>query len=163
VIHGRYSQIGHTRLRALLSDLERKDRNTMDLEPDVRLMRALLIDYVNRYDEFVEALITWYRERVRQAKHLPPPPLRVLDLHEAAGLLEGASRIVERMHKINREGSVTLDSFRRLMETMGMTVARHVKDTEILQKIEKEWESLVIGPSPRRNTEQDVEDGEDWV
>jgi hypothetical protein len=93
-------------------------------------------------------LESWYNaiDSDNSEKGLPPIARRYPELEDAAKLLEGVSRIVERMHKITREGSITLDLFRSIMGQMGMVVAKHVKDEEALRMIELDWQSLMVAP-----------------
>jgi len=56
--HGRYSKITRPRIRELLDELD--DDNQLDLLPEVRLLRALTTDFVERYDEFVESVQAWH-------------------------------------------------------------------------------------------------------
>lgn len=55
---GRYCRIRRPRLRELLESFE-GDADPLDLLPDVQLMRALIVDFVERYDETTDALILW--------------------------------------------------------------------------------------------------------
>lgn len=146
--HGLNSLIQHGRLRDLIQKIKELDQTTMDLEPEVILMRAMVIDFVNRYDDFVDALMTWYNaiDEKNKAADLPPIPRRYPELEDAAKLIEGTSRIVERMHKVQREGSITLDVFRSVMTQMGMIVAKHVEDSDQLAKIEEEWSTILVDP-----------------
>jgi hypothetical protein len=57
--HGRYSSIQRPRLRELLEQFE-ADPAPLDLLPEVKLIRALLVDFVERYDEFVNAMHAWH-------------------------------------------------------------------------------------------------------
>ena len=56
---GRYSTIKRTRVAELIEEMEETEEplNTM---PEVAATRALLVDYIERYDAFTEALIAWH-------------------------------------------------------------------------------------------------------
>lgn len=147
--HGRYSLIQHTRVRSLLDTLHEVDRQVLDLEPEANLLRAMVIEYVERYEEINTQLAVWYQwklkeHRDRGGKGQPPVPPRVLNLEDAKDLIEAVSRVVERIHKIQQSGSISLDTFRRALEQMGLIVARHVEDTDVLAKIEKDWADMVV-------------------
>lgn len=152
---GRYSHLEQKRIAGIMSELEKRDKNIMDLTPEVLLLRALLIDFVNRYDDFVEQLEAWYRARSLSQKAGPPPPSKIPDLADAKDLIEGVSRIVERIHKIEREGSISLDTFRRLVEEMGVIVSRHVADQKTLAKIERDWQHLAIEPKTTKDFKEE--------
>lgn len=145
---GLHSLVKHARLRDLIAQLEQTDQQLMDLEPETKLMRALVIDFVNRYDEFIDKLDTWYDalDINQRTQDLPPIPRRYPDLEDASKLIEAVSRIAERQHKITREGSVTLDVFRGLMAQMGLIVAKHVEDDKALARIEDEWSKIMVDP-----------------
>jgi hypothetical protein len=128
-----------------MDDLAAQDRNVMDLEPEAQLMRAMVIDYINRYDNFIDELHRWaIADQRSRGKGAPPPKLELLSLHDARDLVEGTSRIVEKMHKITREGALTLETFRRVMEQMGLVVATHVSDPLTLRAIEHDWATMVV-------------------
>lgn len=145
---GMHSAIKHGRLKDLLIELEQTDQQLMDLEPEVKLMRALVVDFVNRYDTFIDQLESWYNalDTQRANNSLPPVPRKFPDLDDASQLIEGTSRIVERIHKITREGSITLDVFRMLMSRMGTVVAAAIEDNATLQQIEKGWSEILVDP-----------------
>jgi len=54
----RYDGLHSPRLRDLLAELE-NDPNPLDLLPEVRILRALVIDYIERYDRMMESLMEW--------------------------------------------------------------------------------------------------------
>lgn len=67
--HGRYSQIQRPRLKELLERFH-DDPTPLDLLPEVVLLRALVTDYVERYDEVTDALLAWHNswgDRYREA------------------------------------------------------------------------------------------------
>lgn len=67
--HGRYSTITRPRIKELLEQFE-NDPAPMDLLPEVKLLRALLTDFVERYDEVTEAILAWHNswgDRYREA------------------------------------------------------------------------------------------------
>lgn len=148
---GLSSLIKHGRLSDMLRKIGEIDHDIMDLTPEINLLRAMTIDFVNRYEDFVVQLETWYNaidEMRRAGQDHPPPPIprKYPNLEDAGQLLEAISRMVERIHKITREGSITLPTFRGLMTEMGMIVANEVEDTTILEKIEKGWTQLMVAP-----------------
>jgi hypothetical protein len=58
--HGRYSSIQRPRVRDLLAQLDTDGTDPLDLEPELQLLRALVLDYIERYDAMTEALIDWH-------------------------------------------------------------------------------------------------------
>jgi hypothetical protein len=105
------------------------------------LLRTLVVDYVERYEDFHEALIAWHADSTKTSK-----PRKVLDITDAGNLIEKISRTVQRIHQIHSTGSITLDTFKRVVESMGIVVAKHVEDKTILDAIEGEWSNLALDP-----------------
>jgi predicted signal transduction protein with EAL and GGDEF domain len=153
--HGRYSMIQHEGLQEKLGQLEALEQDVMDLSPEVQLLRTLVIDYVERYEAFSEALIAWHADSGKTSK-----PRKVMDITDAGNLIEKISRTVHRIHQIHSTGSITLDTFKRVVESMGLIVASHVQEKQVLDSIEQEWSSLALeardpglNPAPVRELE----------
>jgi len=141
--NGFYTSIKHHTVQETLARLSEVETNTLDLSGEAQLLRALTIDYVERYDDMVQALMAWYADPETKAR-----PRRIMDISDAAGLVESISRVVQRMHQIQSEGSISLDTFRRVIEAMGVSVAKHLKGVEnaslIINRIEDEWMRLAV-------------------
>lgn len=157
---GRYSSIEHHKLRDLTARVQAEETDVMDLAEEVHLLRALLIQYINDYEEFVEALMAWYAE-----KDVKQKPRRIMDISDVSHMIESVSRVVERLHKIRSEGSVSLETFRRITEQMGLIVARIVPDPTVLNAIEAEWGSLAMDAKktalpPLKDVQAEEEDNE---
>jgi hypothetical protein len=60
VKHGRYAKVQNQAIKDLLDDLE-DDDDPMNLLPEVQLLRALVINYVNNYEAYIVALEAWQR------------------------------------------------------------------------------------------------------
>ena len=149
----RYAHLEFTRVRDILSKLEAMETNAMDLLPEIHLLRSLLIDFINNFTKNQEALHAWLSDPETKAR-----PRRVMDLHDAGQLVESISRVVHRVHQIQSEGAISLVTFRRVTESMGLIVARHVKDAEILAKISEEWNLLTLDAKPASPGRRDVEE-----
>lgn len=137
----RYRGIKNKAVAAQLARLDERERNIFDLMPEVTLMRALMVDYIERYYTFREALMAWY-------KHGKQKPRMALDITEAAHLIEAVSRLIQRQHNIERTGSIDLETFRRATEQMGIIVAKHVRDGRLLKAIEDEWSQVSLDTKP---------------
>ena len=144
---GRYSTIDHERFREKLGQLEAIEQDVMDLVPEVQLLRTLVVDYVERYEAFYEALLAWHADSTKTSK-----PRKILDISDVGNLIEKIGRTVHRIHQIHASGSITLDTFKRVVEAMGIVVAQHVEEKTILDAIEAEWSQLALDPreSPKR-------------
>lgn len=151
-IHGRYANIKNRRIHEIMEELAEADQSALDLLPEANLLRALVIDYINRYDDFVDALMAWYADPETRQR-----PKRAMDISDCVNLVEAISRVAYRMHQIQSEGAITLDTFRRVTELMGVIVATHVKDETTLRTIERKWSELVLDartPPPPDPTKQ---------
>jgi hypothetical protein len=120
--HGRYSTIKRSELRDLIAQYE-ADPDPLNIAPELATARALFVDYINRYAEYVEALLAWYQSWVEDA---PPPDIRGLaralcDSSSHANLLphadqrpcqyhvERARAAVEQLIRLRSEATVTGD------------------------------------------------------
>lgn len=139
IVFGWTAQVRHSRVKEILTRIVKMEHDAMDLVPEVNLLRALTIDYINRYDTFVNALMAWYEDPESNSK-----PRRIMDISDASHLVESISRIVQRMHQIQAEGSISMETFKRVTENMGMIVARYVKDSLVLNRIEHDWMNLAM-------------------
>jgi hypothetical protein len=137
--HGWYTSINHTRLKEIMETLSSIDQNQMDLLPEVQLLRAMTVDFVNRYEAFSEALMAWYL-----APESTQRPRRIMDIQDASHLIESISRVAQRLHQIQSEGAISLETFKRVTEQMGLCVARHVSDPLVLNRIEHDWSNLAL-------------------
>lgn len=133
----RYRNIKQKSIRQGLRDLVSRERNVFDLIPEILILRAMLIDFIERHFEFKEALIAWFKD----GKMKPKGPL---DITDASHLVEAISRLIERHHRIEREGSISMETFNIAMEKVGIVVAHHVRDGKILNAIEADWEEISL-------------------
>lgn len=164
LIHGRYSSIKRKTVREEMSRQEQLEQDIMDLAPEVTLLRALTIDFINRYNLFTKALLAWYSDGRSSTK-----PRKVLDLSDAGNLVDKISKVVERMHKIQTTGSISLDAFKRVTEQMGIIVtkeaAKHIKDSKVveayLQSVESQWGSLALDAKVQYASDLTEEDAND--
>jgi hypothetical protein len=59
IAHGRYSSINRPRIRDLL-ERHQADPDPLNLLPELALLRSLIVDYIERYDELTSALLEWH-------------------------------------------------------------------------------------------------------
>ena len=70
--HGRYSKIKRPRIRELIAQYE-ADPEPLNLLPELASARAMFVDFIERYDAWLEALLAWhgsflgYRSRYEDA------------------------------------------------------------------------------------------------
>lgn len=163
MVHGRYSTIKTKKVREELTRQEELEQDIMDLAPEVHLLRTLVIDFVNRYNRFVRALMAWYADDAKTK------PRKVMDISDAKDLIDGVSKVVERMHKIRNTGAISLDTFKRVTEQMGIIVAREAskqfKDPAAveayLKAVETAWGDLALDAKTQYASELREEEDED--
>jgi hypothetical protein len=152
--HGRYSTITRPRIRELLDQYE-DDPAPLDLLPEAKLLRALLTDWVERYDEFTDALLAWHDSF--RGEGASPKPRQTLDITTAAGLADKVGAMVDRIERHKREGGITLETLDRVLQQLGVEVvnalAEEVPDgvarAAILANIERRWHEVRLDPAPR--------------
>ena len=130
---GRYSKVPSRAVREIIAELEAEPlEQQLDVLPEARMIRALAQDYIARFNELKDALLDWNdQESVDAAlEERKPKPQRMPDLHEAASLLEAASRVVEKIHKREAQNAISRNDFYRVMGEMGRIVDSLVDDQE---------------------------------
>lgn len=133
----RYRKIKQPSIRHALRAVAGREQNVFDLVPEILILRAMLVDFIERHYEFKEALLAWFKDG-KQKPHGP------LDITDASAIVEGISRLIERHHRIERAGSIDMATFRRAIEEMGVIVAKHVRDGKALEAIEAEWSEVSL-------------------
>ena len=135
-------------VRRLFLELQAKFANgtidPLDLEQDLVLMRAIVIDYINRYDDFSNALISWYLDKRGNV------PDKILDLSQAVVMLEQVSRVAERMHKIRLTTAINISVLRAMMDAMSLVVAKNVSDPATLTAISEGWDAINLDMTPAK-------------
>lgn len=67
---GRYSRIKRPRLRELIAEFE-DDPDPLNIIPDLNAGRALFVDFIERYDGWLEALLEWHASWQLSKRPLP--------------------------------------------------------------------------------------------
>lgn len=149
----RYRSITRVRVTELVKELALED-NPYDLTPEIVLLRALVIDYVNNYDDLVEALLNWNANESDDARieKRRPNIQKIPEIKDAGDMIEKIGRMVGTFAKIQGKKSVTLESLNKIIESMGLIVQKFVRHgiernlsaTEIIRNIEREWTLIKI-------------------
>lgn len=138
--HGRYSKVHHERLLDLAAHQE-ANPDPLNILPELALIRALAVDYINRYEENTAALIAWHQSF--QSPDARPKPRRVLDITAVIPLISEATKIVERIERINAVNAISRPDLNRLLNELGRVVATFV-DPPIAQKIKELWLAVKV-------------------
>lgn len=136
---GRWASMTDTSLVDRMMRMQQNEVNIRDLEPDIALMRTLIADFIERYETFADALLAWYQDKDPAQK-----PRKIIDISDAVRLIDMTSRVVERMHRMEAEGSISMETFHILLEKIGIVVATQVKDITVLARIQEQWQNIVV-------------------
>lgn len=118
----------------------------LDLEQDLILMRAITINFLNRWDDFSNALISWYLDRRGTA------PDKILDLSQAVVMLEKVSVVAERIHKMRLTTAINISTLQELQDKMALVLAKHVTDATVLAAIAEDWSNIDIDVTAGRRS-----------
>lgn len=162
--HGLYSRIQSPRILDALARVTESGTASLDLEPEVAMLRALVIDFTERHDEFLAGLID-FKESYEQARTMcmnaTEPlgamkavlamqaainmrPTEILDISSVSIVIDRVGKMAERIHKMKQTSTITWESVQQLLDKMGLVLVRHITDGEIIDKIRKEWHDIEI-------------------
>jgi nucleotide-binding universal stress UspA family protein len=122
----------------------------------------LLIDGAK---QTLEQAIKPSRVKLGQIPPAPDPlsfvdkPRKLLDISEAANLIDKVGKMVERIEKQKQEGTIKLETLDRVLEQLGVEVVKavqqHVADpdsrSQILRDVEERWGSIRLEPTASRS------------
>lgn len=155
ITHGRYSKITRPRLKELIAQFE-GDPDPLNLLPEVILLRALIQDYVERYDQFTEALLAWHSDwkENRQSEK----PQQVIDILSAAKFIGQIGTLIERIEKQKQEGTISLEALDRVVEQFGVELVAAAQEviqdadtrSALLGAVERRWGTIRIDAKPGR-------------
>ncbi len=116
--HGRYSQIKRASLREA-QERFRQDTDPLDLGDELAMSRALIEDYINS----------------------DPADL---DIEVLAKLIDGVTKSVLRIGRIESKQAIKRQDFFRVLQEMGRVVGCHVTDQVALERIKSDWLALRV-------------------
>jgi hypothetical protein len=144
--HGRYSSIERPRLREIMDSLAESGDNPLDLLPEVLLLRALVLDYVERHDDLMDATLDWHNSFKEDGAGIGKPR-QLPDIIAVGKLIADVSTVVDRIVKQQAKGTITLEALDRYLEQLGVETAAAAREvlgdgdtrTALLRAIEKRW------------------------
>src|SRR5262245_31247121 len=147
ITHGRYSKISRPRISELILQFE-QDANPIDLIPELSLLRALVQDYIERYDTITDALIAWHESF--ETKNSNPKPRQVLDIISVGKFIGEIGKLTERIQAYKQKQTISLETLNRVMEQFGVEVTMAAMETiddeaqrsALLSSIEARWGSI---------------------
>lgn len=149
--HGRYSKITRPRLAELIKEFE-EDQNPSDLLPELHFLRALVVDYVERYDVITDALIAWH-ESWKQGEN-EGKPRQVIDILSVGKFIGEIGSLADKIQKQKQEGVISMATFDRVTDSMGEEVVKAAQEvisdaatrTALIESIEARWGSIRLDP-----------------
>lgn len=92
------------------------DPDPLNVLSELALLRALLVDFLGRFD-----------------------PKQRSDLDAARSLVDGISKVVARVERARAANAVSRADLFRILPEMGRIVAHHVEDSDALAAIKDDW------------------------
>lgn len=137
---GRYSTVSRPRIRDLIEQFQGDD-SPLDILPELAAARALFQDFIERYDEFTDALVAWHdswgEERARK-------PVQVLDISDAYRILSEVTKIAKRIEDVRAQNAISRQDFYRVMTEMGRVVDLVVEDPKQRERIHEGWMGIAL-------------------
>lgn len=140
----RYEMEGDSRLAVILRGMGavmevdtsiRAGVATLDLGYEMKAMRAMLILFMERYQEREDALLLWADAYNKREVCTPPP--RILDITQGHKAVVGIAQVAKTMHEI--QGSVPRAEFMQMMVDMADVVNSEVSDKRVRSRIKRQW------------------------
>lgn len=138
---GRYSTVTRQRIRDLI-EAHQEDKNPLDVLPELAAARALFQDYVERYDEWSEALVAWHESFGTDNPHRKPT--QVLDIADAYRIVSEVTKIAKRIEDVRAQNAISRGDFYRVMTEMGRVVDLVVEDPDQRQRIHEGWMGIAL-------------------
>ncbi len=107
----------------------------LDLDFELKSMRAMLIIFMERYQEREDALLSW--ATAYEAGDLQRPPPKILTVEMGHKAVVGIAQVAKIMHDI--QGSIPKAEFMQMMVDMADVVSAHVPEAKVRRKIQKQW------------------------
>jgi hypothetical protein len=100
--------------------------NPLDLSSELATMRALAEDFINRYQEWRDALLAWHASYLTDKA--TAKPREILDVADGHRIIAEVGKMVERIEKIRAENAISWPRLTTLSGEMYRVVERYVMD-----------------------------------
>jgi len=118
-----------------LFDEFRNDPQPHNMLNELALLRAITVDFVERHEFITMAITDWYQSwRTGDTTKKRPP--QVPDLLLVRKIVSDIGSMIERMHRIEQKGLISIQAFKQAFEQIGVVLASEVDDPVLLGKIE---------------------------
>lgn len=166
--HGRYSKVTRPRIAELLRQFE-DDPDPLDLLPEVQLLRALIIDFIERYDEYVAALLAWHKDNDtytftdqhgNEHERVTEKPHQIVDILSVGKFITAIGSLAERIEKQRKEGTITIATLDRVIEQHGVELMKAAQEAipDVAQRealftaVERRWGTIALDLSSPKGT-----------
>lgn len=140
--HGRYSKWKKEDIRELVEQFE-ADEEPLNILPEIAAVRALLTDFIDTYNQRVDALIAWNADEAAEARanKRKPRPQRLPELDDAIQYLQTVARIAQKEKRLQSDTAISRKDLARILQEMGRIVDQHT-DTDTQQAIREGWSTI---------------------
>lgn len=149
---GVYSGVARGKLKEHLDKVKDQEIETrMDLGDEVDLMRALVAQYVERYQELVDALLAWNDEEYQDAAAAgrKARPQKIPSMESMVNLLEKVANTKDKIHAQLHRDSIPKRDFFRLQEAQADIAANKIESVahiigqdvadRLIEEMKEEW------------------------
>lgn len=133
---GRYSSLKREKLRALIEQHE-ADPDPLNILPELATARALLQDFIERYDAWSTALVAWHESFRKEAEN--GKPVQVLDIADAYRIVSEVTKIAERIERIRAQNAISRPDLHRVLSEMWRVLEMYITDPTTRQAVRDGW------------------------
>ncbi len=131
----RYETVKFSSRVSQLFDDFRNDPQPHNMLNELALLRAITVDFVERHMFLTEALTDWALS-FRSGDGSKQRPPQVPDLLIVRKIINDIGSMIERMHRIEQKGLISIQAFKQAFEQIGVVLASEIDDSDVLAKVE---------------------------
>jgi hypothetical protein len=139
---GRYADVDRESTTELIQRF-RDDDAPLDIQDELAVMRSLIVEYINEYDELVAALKHWNKVELEE-KGEAARPQKVPHIDRALEMLEKVANVAQKQQKLEQDDAISRRQLLRIMTHMGRVVDDLVTDAEVKEQIMEEWRNIYV-------------------
>lgn len=130
----KYTDASET-VHALVSRFD-EDKDPLDCTDDIKLLRGLVVDWVENYEQWSEQLTAWH-ESYKDGSAGPSKPDKIMDKVEAYRMLDTLSKMSDREAKKRGANAISHRELVRVLTEVGRVIETFVSDEDTLKEIRK--------------------------
>lgn len=140
-----------------LFDEFRADPQPHNMLNELALLRAITVDFVERHEMLTDALTDWALSW-RQGDGSKQRPPQVPDLLVVRKIVSDIGAMIERMHRIEQRGLISIQAFKQAFEQIGAALAAEIDDPVLLARIEKRLMAIPVPNAYKATGESNMTD-----